>query len=293
MTAATVSARLGRRTLVLAGDVPGGLLLSIEKIEGFPGFPDGVAGYDLCPMTQEQAVAAGAELMMANLQAIDSEDENWRVSTDQGETRARAVILATGSTLKKLDVPGEERLRGKGVSHCATCDAPLLRNRIVAVAGGGDSALQEGLTLAEFASKVILIEQSGALTGQKAYLDRVTANPKIEIRTGCTIDEVTGEQAVTGIRIRDMNGGTTSDLEVGGLFVYIGLAPGSACVKGRVALDAAGAVVTDASMRTELKGLCAAGTVRAGAGGRAASSAGDGSTAAIVLDRYLSDGRWR
>ena len=141
MSAAITSARLGRRTLALTGDVLGGQLLSIDKVEGFPGFPDGIAGYDLCPMMQEQAVASGAEIMMNSLQGLHVQDAEWRVTTDAGDIAARGLILATGSTLKKLDVPGEERLTGKGVSQCASCDAPLLRNRTVAAIGGGDSAM--------------------------------------------------------------------------------------------------------------------------------------------------------
>ncbi len=165
MTAAVTAARLGRKTLVLTGDVPGGQLISIEKIEGYPGFPDGVPGYDLCPMLQEQAAAAGAEFMMTGLERLDPQDGQWRVTTGEGDLLARAVIVATGSSLKKLDVPGEERLTGNGVSHCASCDAPLFRDRIVAAVGGGNSAMQEALTLAAFASKVFILQRGDVIDG--------------------------------------------------------------------------------------------------------------------------------
>src|SRR5271169_1406183 len=178
MTAAVTAARLGRKTLVLTGDVPGGQLISIEKIDGYPGFPDGVPGYDLCPMLQDQAAAAGAEFMMTGLERLDSQDGKWRVTSGEGDIVARAVIVATGSSLKKLDVPGEERLTGNGVSQCASCDAPLFRDRVVAVVGGGDSAMQEALTLAEFASKVIILHRGNVLTGQACYRDRVIAHQK-------------------------------------------------------------------------------------------------------------------
>ena len=148
LSAGLAAARLGRRTLVLTGDVLGGHLLSIEKIDGFPGFPDGVPGYDLCPMAQEQAVAAGAECVAGELAGLAARDGGWALATGEGEMAARAVIIATGTQLRKLGVAGEERLTGKGVSHCATCDAPLLRGKIAAVVGGGDSAMQEALTLA-------------------------------------------------------------------------------------------------------------------------------------------------
>jgi thioredoxin reductase (NADPH) len=202
------------------------------------------------------------------------------------------VVLATGCSLKALGVPGEERLHGKGVSHCATCDAPLLRNRPTVVVGGGDSALQEALTLAAHASRVVILERNGALTGQASYRDRLTAHPKVEIRCNTTVDEVLGDDKVAAVRIRDMTSGASSDLEAAGVFVYIGLAPNTALLQGRLQLDPAGAIVSDGSMRTVLPGLFAVGTVRSGSSFRAASAAGDGATAATVADRYLADGRW-
>ncbi len=190
VTAGVTAARLGRRTLVLTGDVPGGQLMSIEKIEGYPGFPEGVPGYDLCPMLQDQATAAGAEFMMTGLERLDQQDDKWCLTTGEGDILARAVIVATGSSLKKLDVPGEQRLTGNGVSQCASCDAPFLRDRIVAVVGGGDSAMQEALTLAAFASKVIILHRGDALTGQACYRDRVTAHQKIDIRYNTAVTEI-------------------------------------------------------------------------------------------------------
>jgi thioredoxin reductase (NADPH) len=293
MTAGVTSARLGRSTLVLTGDMIGGQLISIEKIEGFPGFPDGVPGYDLCPMTQDQAVAAGAEFMMSSLQRINSHDGKWRVTTGEGDVLARAVILATGSTLRKLDVPGEERLYGKGVSHCASCDAPLLRNRIVAVVGGGDSAMQEALTLAEYASKVIILQDGTTLTGQASYRDRVTAHPNIEIRFDTTVNEILGDATVSGLRTYNAGDGVTTDLEVGAVFAYVGLQPNTAFLEGRMNLDSAGRIPTDDCMRTEMTGICAAGNVRSQSPHRAVSAAGDGASAAIAVDRYLTDGSWR
>ena len=149
LTAGLTSARAGRKTRVLTGPSLGGQLLSIERIEGYPGFPDGVPGYDLCPIIQEQAAAAGAEFAATEATGLHADEGRWRVTTGEGDVWARAVVIATGTTLKTLGIPGEERLRGKGVSHCASCDGPLLRGRIVGVVGGGDSALQEALTLAQ------------------------------------------------------------------------------------------------------------------------------------------------
>jgi len=161
------------------------------------------------------------------------------------------------------------------------------------VVGGGDSGLQEALTLAEHASRVVILEKGAALTGQAIYRDRVTAHRKIEIRCNTVVDEVLGEDKVSAVRIRDMTGNAASDLETAGVFVYIGLQPNMALLQGRAGVDPNGAVLADASMRTELRGLFAAGTVRSGAPGRAASSAGDGAIAAVAADRYLADGNWR
>jgi len=293
LTAAVTAARLGRKTLVLTGDVPGGQLMSIEKIEGYPGFPEGVPGYDLCPMLQDQAAAAGAAFMMTGLERLDALDGQWRVTTGEGDVLARAVIVATGSSLRKLDVPGEERLTGNGVSHCASCDAPLLRDRLVAVVGGGDSAMQEALTLAAFASQVIILHHGEALTGQASYRDRVTAHPKIDIRFDTGVTEILGEAKVTGLRTRQSRDGAMTDLEVAAIFAYVGLQPNTAALQDRLSLDRAGRIPTDGWMRSELAGVCAAGTVRSHSPCRAVSAAGDGASAAVTIDRYLMDGSWR
>jgi thioredoxin reductase (NADPH) len=291
LTAGMVAAQLGRRTLVLTGDILGGQLLSIEKVEGFPGHPDGIPGYDLLPMAQEQAGAAGAEFAAATLQSLARNEDGWRLDTGGGELSARAVIIATGASLKPLGVPGEARLAGKGVSHCATCDGPLLRNKAVAVVGGGDSAMQEALTLAQFAPRVIILNRGPTLTGQIAYRERVTSQRTIEVRHNTAVEDILGETAVSGLRLAA--GGRMTDLPVEAVFIYIGLKPNSEFLGDLTARDPDGLIVTDAWMRTDVPGLCAAGTVRLGSPGRAVGSAGDGATAALAADRYLSDGIWR
>lgn len=292
LTAGLTSARAGRKTRVLTGRALGGHLLSIERIDGYPGFPDGVPGYDLCPIIQEQAVAAGAEFAATEATALHADGGPWRLTTSAGEIRARAVVIATGTTLKTLAIPGEERLRGKGVSHCASCDAPLLRGRIVGVVGGGDSALQEALTLADHASRVIVFHRGDAFSAQAAYRERVKENPKIEVRFGTIVEEVMGNGGLTGARTRNVGDGTAEDVEMAGLFVYVGLAPATTCLDSLLALDASGRIPVDDAMRSRLPGLFAAGTVRSGSPGRAASAAGDGATAAVGADQYLREGAW-
>lgn len=286
------SARLGHRTLVLGGNVPGGLLLSIERIEGVPGFPDGVPGYDLCPMTQEQAEAAGASFATHEVERIEPEDDGWRVVAAGDTHHARAVIVATGARLRTLGVPGETALLGKGVSHCASCDAPLLRGRVVAVVGSGDSAMQEALHLALHASKVIMLHRGPALGGQATYRDRVLSSPRIEHRFGAVVSEILGVEAVTGVRTKSTMGGEETDVEAAAVFVYVGLEPNAGIAHGLVEVDGTGRILTDACLRTARRGLLAAGVVRAGTSGQAAGAAGDGVAAAITADRYLREGTW-
>jgi thioredoxin reductase (NADPH) len=293
MSAAMTSARIGRRTTILTGGVPGGQLVSINKIEGVPGFPEGVAGYDLCPMAQEQASAAGVEFRMASADFIVADGERWRVGNADGAIVARAVVVATGTALAKLGVPGEERLFGKGVSHCASCDAPLLRNQIAVVVGGGDSGMQEALTLAEHVARVVLLERGDALTGQVSYRDLVRANSRIEVRFGFVVSEIVGEGTVSHLRIKDVAAGTDSDLATAAVFAFTGLVPNSHLVRELLPLDATGRIPVDAAMRTQARGICAAGNVRQGSPHRAAGAMGDGAAAAVAIDRYLASGVWR
>lgn len=292
LTAGLTAARVGRKTRVLTGELLGGHLVSIERIDGYPGFPDGIPGYDLCPIIQEQAVGAGAEFAASEAAALHNEDGSWRVTTAQGDVRARAIVIATGTSLKTLGIPGEEEFRGKGVSHCASCDAPLLRNRIVGVVGGGDSALQEALTLAPHASRVIIVHRGNAFSAQAAYVRQVQQNPKIEVRFGTIVEEAIGNGGLRSVRTRTVADGTTGEIELAGLFVYVGLAPATTLLNGVLALDASGRIPVNDEMRSSVRGLFAAGTVRSGSAGRAASAAGDGATAALSTDRYLKDGTW-
>ena len=292
LSAALTSARIGRPTALVTGGLIGGQLVSIDKIEGVPGFPDGVPGYDLCPMTQEQAAAAGVEFVNAAADSLAADGERWRVTSAEGELAARAVVIATGTALAKLGMPGEERLVGKGVSQCASCDAPLLRGRATVVIGGGDSGMQEALTLVEHVAHVVLLERGDALTGQASYRERVSAHPKIELRFGTVVTEILGDDAVRALRIRD-DGGAESELATDAVFAFPGLVPNTNLVRGLAALDATGRIAVDAALRTAARGVCAAGNVRESSPHRAAGAMGDGAAAATTLDRYLASGEWR
>jgi thioredoxin reductase (NADPH) len=287
LTAGLFAARLGHATTILTGLAPGGLLLSIEQIEGVPGFPEGVPGYELCPMAQEQAEEAGATFLSAEAEGLERDGDRWVLRSADGDVSARAVVLATGSRLRSLGVPGEEEFAGRGVSHCASCDAPLLRDKVAVVVGAGDSGLQEALTLAGPLQRVIVLERGDAPTAQETYVRRVTDNPSIEVRTGVEVTEITGEGTVTGVRTTD------GDIACDAVFAYVGLEPNTGFLNGGLALDAEGRIPVDGLLRTELPGVFAAGSVRGAAMYQAASAAGDGAAAAKTAHRFLGDGIWR
>jgi thioredoxin reductase (NADPH) len=289
LTAGLFAARHGLSTLVLESNIPGGHLISIEKIEDFPGFPDGVAGYDLCPTVQRQAADHGAQFQRAEVLSLEAQDRMWSVDTDEERHRAKAVIVATGSSLKDLGVPGEAELMGRGVSHCASCDGPLYNGQTVGVVGGGDSALQEALTLANYAEQVLVFHCEETFSAQAAYRQRALSNPKISPRYRTAIEEVLGDDVVTGVRVRDLVSGESSTVDLTGLFVYVGLKPNTEFLKNLLRLSETGHVPTDVWMRTERPGLYAAGDIRQDSAAQAITTAGDGATAAIAAYRYIKE----
>jgi thioredoxin reductase (NADPH) len=289
LTAGLFSARHGLATLVMESNIPGGHLISIEKIEDFPGFPDGIAGYDLCPNLQRQAADHGAEFQRAEVLRLEAQENFWSVVTEEEQHRAKAVIVATGSTLKHLGVPGEEKHMGRGVSHCASCDGPLYNGQTVGVVGGGDSALQEALTLTNYAEKVLIFHQGEAFSAQHSYLQRVLDNSKITPRYQTVIEEVLGDEVVTGVRLRDLASGEISQIEITGIFVYVGMQPNTALLKNIVQLSDTGHVPTDNWMKTARDGLYATGDIRQDSAAQAITSAGDGATAAIAAYRYIKE----
>lgn len=283
LSAALAAARLGRSTLVLAGDVLGGNLLSIETVEGYPGYAEGVPGYELVPAAQAMAAEAGAEFEMLPIVGVEAEGSAWKILTRENQYVARTLIIATGASPKKLGVPGEERLVGKGVSHCASCDGPMLRGaKVAAVVGGGDSAMQEALTLAKYVERVVLLCRASALAGQATYRRRIKDDPKIEVRFGAEVAEIEGETAVSVVRL--VSG---ERLDVASVFTYIGLQPNTAFLRNIVPLDANGKISTDGAMAAATPGLFAAGLARAGSPGRAVASAGEGALAAASADLFV------
>ncbi|MDP6823068.1 MAG: FAD-dependent oxidoreductase [Dehalococcoidia bacterium] len=294
LTAAMYGARLGLKTVVLEGMMPGGQIINAEKIENFPGFPDGLLGADLAPLIERQASAAGAEVrMFTEVESLDSEEPYLSLSTPEGTFRARAVIAATGSDFTNLGVDGEEEFRGRGVSNCATCDGAFFLDETVAVVGGGDSALDEAISLTSFVSKVTMLVRGDEFTGQAHLQQRVRDNAKIEIRFGQTVRAILGGDAgVNGVSVKDAATDQETTVDVAGVFIFVGTDPRSSYLSSFVSLDAGGHVETDVSMSTEAPGLYAVGDIRTGSARQLVTSAGDGATAAIAAHRYIESRSW-
>jgi thioredoxin reductase (NADPH) len=292
LTAALFAARFGHSTVAIERFAPGGHLVNIESIEDFPGFPNGVAGYELGPLMQEQAANQGAEFQMTEVQSLQASDSYWRVNTGEGICRVKAVIVACGSEPRDLGVPGESRLRGRGVSNCASCDGPLYSDRVVGVVGGTNYMLQEALTLAKYAGKVIVFRDEAESSERQTLWRRVLADGKIDVRRQTAVDEILGDDAVIGVRLRDAATGEKSQIELAGIFIYAGSKPNTEFLESLLRLDQDGRIPTDLCMRTELRGLFAAGDLRADSAGLAITSSGDGAAAALAAHRYLADGVW-
>jgi thioredoxin reductase (NADPH) len=290
LTAAMFAARHGLKVVVVERMGAGGQIINAERIENWPGFPQGIGGHELGPLLHEQAEAAGAEIILDTIEAIDlaGADRITRGATDI--FRSRAVIIAAGSTLRTLGIPGEEEFRGKGVSHCASCDGALFAGRNVCVIGGGDSALDEALVLAEHAARVTVFHRGPRLDAQQASRDRIAASRKVAVVLDTVVEEIVGEGAVTGVRLRAASTGATRLHGTDGVFIYVGLDPNTAFLRGLLALDGSGHIETDVNMRTSVEGIFAAGDIRRFSVAQLAAAAGDGATAAIAAVRYLARG---
>ena len=285
LTAAMFAARYGLNVVVVDQLGVGGQISNAGKIENFPGFPQGIGGHELGPLLHEQADAAGAEFVLDIVERLTVDGEHRILHGAVEVLRARSVIISAGSGLRSLGIPGEEKFLGKGVSHCASCDGPFFAGREVCVVGGGDSAVDEALVLAEHAARVIVFHRGKNLRAQRVLLDKVSATGKIEIALETTVEEIIGEDAVTAVRLRDNR--TARVQNISGVFVYIGLEPNTAFLQGVLKLDAAGHIEADILLRTSLAGVFAAGDVRKNSVAQLAAVAGDGATAAISAWRYL------
>jgi thioredoxin reductase (NADPH) len=287
LTAAAFAARYGLKVVVVERMGAGGQIANAESIENFPGFPQGIAGHELGPLLHEQAETAGAEVRLDSVEAIELAETHRIVRAAADALRARAVIIAAGSAPRALGIPGEEELRGRGVSHCAACDGPLLAAQEVCVVGGGDSALDEALVLARHAARVTVFHRDARFTAQQALQDKAAATRRIELSPETSVEEILGPDTVCGVRLRALRTGASRVQDVKGVFIQVGLAPNTAFLRGMLELDSSGHIRTDVLMRTSVAGIFAAGDIRADSVAQLAAAAGDGATAAISAFRYL------
>jgi thioredoxin reductase (NADPH) len=292
-TAALYAARANLKPLVLEGepsstsDQPGGQLMLTTDVENFPGFVDGVQGPELMTIFKEQAARFGAEYVTVKANKVDFSVRPFLAWADDEEYRARAVIIATGARSLMLGLESERRLLGYGLSTCATCDGFFHRGEDIVVVGGGDSALEEAIFLTRFAEKVTLVHRRDQLRASKIMQDRARANDKIDFRWNAVVDEVLGDGKVSGVRLRDVQSGETSELQVSGVFVAIGHAPNTDVFRGQIDMDENGYITTHDGTRTNVEGVFAAGDVQDHIYRQAITAAGSGCMAAIDAERWL------
>ena len=290
-TAAIYAARAQLKPLVYEGAVSaGGALMNTTEVENFPGWPAGIMGPELMDKLREQAEKFGAELITDDIAEMKLDGDIKVLKDGSGKTiEAKAVILATGSAYKEIGLPNEKRLSGRGVSWCATCDGFFFRDKVLAVVGGGDSAMEEATFLTKFATKVIVIHRRDSLRASKIMVERAQKNPKIEFIWNTEVIDVLGADNVTGLKLRNVVTGEESEKEFDGLFVAIGHAPRSELVKGQIDINSDGYVQVDGrSTRTNLKGVFACGDLVDHTYRQAITAAGSGCQAALDAERFLA-----
>ncbi|KAA1296341.1 MAG: FAD-binding protein [SAR202 cluster bacterium] len=292
MSSGIFASRLGLNTVILEQLMPGGQVINSEHIEDYPGFPEGISGAELTAKMQDQAMSNGVDIELSEVTDITDENDRWIVQTTAGAKSTKAIIIAGGSSLRKLQVKGEDELVGAGVSYCATCDGAFFIDQNVCVIGGGDSALEEALTLTNFAGSVEIFCRGETLHGQKVLVDRANANDKINIHTNVEITEIHGNEMVDGASLRNLVSGETTRIDTDGVFIFVGLEPNSDYLSPLMELDGGGHIKTDSRMRTSKAGILAAGDIRSQSASQLIAAAGDGATAAITAFEYVKSGIW-
>jgi len=286
LSAALYGARAGLWTAVLERAMPGGQAATVDRLENYPGFPDGVSGAELGERMRRQATRFGA-VMLTGDAAGGTLDLAGNPKTVAGH-RARTVILATGAHPRSLGIPGEAELRGRGVSYCATCDGHFFRGQPVAVVGGGDSAVTEAAFLARLASRVTVVHRRDRFRAAATLVDRLREHPNVDLKVPRVPVRIEGSESVEGLVVQDPAGGGEETLAVRGVFIYVGLDPETGFLQGKVELDAWGYIVTDELLRTSVPGVFAAGDVRAKHLRQVVTAAADGALAAMAAEQYLA-----
>ena len=289
LTAGIYTARAGLDTLLIEREMIGGQIANVEKLENYPGFPEGIGGFELAQLMQQQAEKYGVQIAYTEATGLELKGNTKLVKTAEGDFETKAVILTGAAKRRKLGVPGEAEFTGKGVSYCATCDGPIFRDKVVAIAGGGNAAITEALHLTHFASKVTVIHRRDQLRATAILQERAFAEPKINFLWDTGIEKIEGEDFVKRLRLNNLKTGAKSALEVDGLFVSIGFEPDTAYLKGILPLDNEGHIITNSEMETAVPGIFVAGDTRSKLARQVVTAAGDGATAAISAERYLTE----
>ncbi len=288
LSAGLYSSRARLNSLLVEKGMVGGQIVSAERVDNYPGFLEGISGFNLSQLMHQQATKYGLNTIIAEATGIKLGEEQKEVKTTEGNFTAKAVIIASGSERRKLSILGEEKFTGRGVSYCATCDAAFFREVPVAVVGGGDVAITEALQLAKFAAKVTIIHRRDQLRASRILQEKAFSEPKIQFLWNAIVDEIDGEDLVRRIKLREVKTGEKSILEVAGVFISIGLKPSTDYLKRILPLDPAGHIITNDKMETKIPGIFAAGDIRHDSARQAITAAGDGATAAIFAEQFLS-----
>jgi thioredoxin reductase (NADPH) len=289
LTAGIYTSRNKLSTLLFEKGLIGGNINEAEKVDNYPGYPKGIGGMELTSLMHEQALLYGTEVINDDVTGIKIEDKVKTVQTSQGDFSAKALIIAGGSERQKLNAPGEKEYTGRGVSYCATCDAPFFRDKIVAIVGGGNAALYEALHISKFASKVYIIHRRDQLRATPVVQDKVFSEPKIEFIWNTVVTEVLGETFVNKLKLSDVKTGKESFLELDGVFVAIGLVPNTSYLKGVVDMDEKGSIIVSGKMETSVPGIYAAGDIRVNSIRQVIAAAGDGAVAAVSAANFIEN----
>jgi thioredoxin reductase (NADPH) len=286
-TAALYAARANLKPLLLKGLEAGGQLMLTTDVENYPGFPDGIMGPELMDAMEKQAARFEAEIVAQTVTKVDLSERPFGVWAGDEEWRADTVVISTGASAKWLGVPGEDKLRGRGVSACATCDGFFFRDRELVVVGGGDTAMEEATFLTKFATKVVVVHRRDEFRASKIMQERVLENPKIEVVWDSTVEEILGSAAVTGVKLRNLKTGDTTEHPTDGVFVAIGHTPNTSLFEGRLELANGYIVVEEPTTKTSVPGVFAAGDVTDVIYRQAVTAAGQGCKAAMDAERFL------
>ncbi|RKZ17647.1 thioredoxin-disulfide reductase [bacterium] len=287
LTAAIYLARAKLSTLILEKLVPGGLAATTDKIENYPGFPEGIGGEELTSRMEKQAVNFGVDIALEEVLDVDFLSNPKVIKTSDSEYTGRGIIIATGTSPRSLNVPGEQKFRGKGISYCATCDAPFFQDKEVVVIGCGNSGIQEGIYLKKFAKKITFVEFLPHMTAEKVLQERVRALDNVEFLLNHQVTAFEGEEKLTGVRVKNRETGEEFLIPADGAFVYVGLKPNTEFLKGKVEMDEYGFIKTDEKLKTSIPGVYAAGDVRTTMLRQVATAVGDGALAAKLLEEEL------